>query len=121
MFGVRGLVEGLRLFERNKVPFGLKVLGLAMHFQISSLRRTARVLSEYCSVSKTAVWRWIVKLRERLNTASERKARRFIAVDETCVKVNGEQYWVYSALDIDRNELIPMFLSVLFCSLIQGS
>jgi transposase-like protein len=29
-------------------------------------------------------------------------------VDETCVKVNGEQYWVYSALDIDRNELIFM-------------
>jgi putative transposase len=40
--------------------------------------------------------------------ASERRARRFIAVDETCVNVNGEQYWVYSALDIDRNELISM-------------
>ena len=47
MFSVRGLVEQLKLFERNKVPFGLKVLGLAMYFQISSLRRTARVLSEY--------------------------------------------------------------------------
>jgi transposase-like protein len=40
--------------------------------------------------------------------ASERRARRFIAVDETCVNVNGEQYWVYSALDIDRNELLSM-------------
>jgi putative transposase len=47
------------------------------------------------------------KLRERI-IASERKARRFVAVDETCVKVNGEQYWVYSALDIERNELIFM-------------
>jgi transposase-like protein len=108
MFSVRGLVERLGLFERNKVPLGLKVLGLAMYFQTSSLRRTARVLSEYCRVSKTAVWKWVVKLRERLNIASERKPRRFIAVDETCVKVNGEQYWVYSALDIDRNELISM-------------
>jgi len=26
----------------------------------------------------------------------------FIAVDETCVKVNGEQYWFYSALDMKR-------------------
>ena len=66
------------------------------------------MLSEYCSVSKTAVWRWVVKLREKLNIASEGKARRFIAVDEACVKVNGEKYWVYSALDIDRNELISM-------------
>jgi len=108
MFSVRGLVERLRLFERNKFPLRLKVLGLAMYFQISSLRRAARVLSEYYSVSKTAVWKWIVKLRERLQIASERRVRRFIAVDETCVNVNGEQYWVYSALDIDQNELISM-------------
>jgi len=57
MFSVRSLVGRLRLFERNRVPLGLRVLGLAMYFQISSLRRTARVLSEYCSVSKIAVWK----------------------------------------------------------------
>ncbi|MGC8998358.1 MAG: hypothetical protein ACP5JW_03015 [Candidatus Bathyarchaeia archaeon] len=66
-----------------------------MYFQFSSFRRVARVLSEYCIVSKTAVWRWVVKLREKLNIASKKKPRRFIAVDETCVNVNGEQYWVY--------------------------
>jgi len=49
-------------------------------------------------VSKTAVWKWVVKLREKLQMASERKARRFIAVDETCVKVDGEQYWVLLSL-----------------------
>jgi len=95
------------LFERNRVPFGFVVLGLAMYFQISSLRRTAKVLSEYCRVSKTAVWKWVVKLRERLSIASERRDRRFIAVDETCVNVNGEQYWVYSALDVDRMSSYP--------------
>ena len=108
MFSVRGLVERVRLFERNRVPLSFKVLGLAMYFQVSSFRRTARVLSEFCTVSKTAVWKWIVKLREKLNIASERKIRRFVAVDETCVNVNGEQYWVYSALDVDGNELISM-------------
>jgi len=80
MFSVRGLVERLRLFEKNRVPLNLKVLGLALHFQTSSLRRTSRVLSEYCRVSKTAVWKWIVKLRERLNVSLERKPRRLIAV-----------------------------------------
>ena len=55
-------------------------------------------------VSRTAVWKWVVKLGEKLQIASERKAGRFIAVDEACVKVYGEQCWVYSALD--RNELI---------------
>jgi putative transposase len=81
---------------------------LAIYFQTSSFRRTARVLSEFCSVSGTAVWKWVVKLGEKLSMASERKDRRFIAVDETCVNVNGENYWVYSALDIERNELISI-------------
>jgi transposase-like protein len=83
------------LFERNKIPLEFKVLGLAMYFQFSSFRKTARVLSEFCSFSKTAVWKWGIKLREKLQIASEKKATRFIAVDEICVKVNGEQHWVY--------------------------
>jgi putative transposase len=32
--------------------------------------------------------------------------RRLIALDETYVKVNG--YWVYAALDVDRNEILSM-------------
>ena len=31
---------------------------------------------------------------------------RLIALDETCVKANGSEYWVYAA--IDRNEIISM-------------
>jgi len=34
----------------------------------------------------------LLSLREKLQIASERKVRHFVAVDETCVKVNGEQY-----------------------------
>jgi len=68
MFGVRALVERLRLFERNKVPWNLKVLGLAVYLQTSSLRRTARVLSEFCRVSKTAVRkRGLLSPRHRRN------------------------------------------------------
>ncbi len=45
------------------------------------------MLSECYRVSKAAVWRWVVKLREKLQIASERKAGRFVAVDETCVRL----------------------------------
>ena len=34
--------------------------------------------------------------------------RRLIALDETCVKVNGLEYWVYAALDVDGNEILSM-------------
>jgi transposase-like protein len=29
-------------------------------------------------------------------------------LDETCVKVNGLEYWVYAVLDVDRNEILSM-------------
>jgi hypothetical protein len=49
------LVESLGVFERNKVPLELKILGLAFYIQLSSLRRAARALSEIHRVSKTAL------------------------------------------------------------------
>jgi len=45
------LVEGLGVFERNRVPVELKVLGLAFYIQLSSLRRAAKALSEIHRVS----------------------------------------------------------------------
>jgi len=57
MLSIRFLVEGLGVFERNKVPVDLKILGLAFYIQLSSLRRAARALSVVHRVSKTAVWR----------------------------------------------------------------
>ena len=105
---LRGFVERSHLFEGSRVPLDLKVLGLAFYIQVSSLRRTARALSECRRVSKTDVWKLVQKLKARLRFSVEVKPRRFIAVDETCVKVNGQHCWVYSALDIDRNELISM-------------
>jgi hypothetical protein len=38
MLSIKSLVEGLGVFERNRVPLELKVLGLAFYIQISSLR-----------------------------------------------------------------------------------
>jgi len=66
VFGARGFVERFHLFERSRVPLDLKVLGLAFYIQVSSLRRTARALSECRRVSKTAVWKWVQKLKARL-------------------------------------------------------
>jgi putative transposase len=37
-----------------------------------------------------------------------RMPRRLIALDEKCVKVNGLEYWVYVAVDVDKNEIISM-------------
>ena len=74
----------------------------------SSVKRTARILSELHPVSKTSVWNWIRKFEEKLPVASEKKRRYLIALDETVVKANKKAYYVYSAVDVERNELILM-------------
>jgi putative transposase len=108
MLSVKALVDGLGVFEGNKVPLELKVLGLAFYIQLSSLRRAARILSEVRSVSKTAVWKWVKKFGEKVSVKPSRMPGRLIALDETCVKVNGLEYWVYAAVDVDGNEVLSM-------------
>jgi len=108
MLSIMSLVESLGIFERNRVPVELKVLGLAFYIQLSSLRRAARTLSEVHKVSKTAVWKWVRKLSEKVSIKPFKMCRRLIALDETCVKVNGLEYWVYAAIDVDRNEILSM-------------
>jgi hypothetical protein len=54
MTSIKSLVENLNLFERNKIPLELKILGLALYIQLSSLRRAAKALPETHKTSKTA-------------------------------------------------------------------
>ena len=55
MLSIKSLVESLGVFERNRVPLELKILGLAFYVQLSSLRRAARALSEVHRVSKLSL------------------------------------------------------------------
>ncbi len=108
MIKVKEIVKELKLFERNKIPLEIKILGIAIYIQTSSVRKTAKILSEFHSVSKSAVHKWIKKFEERLPISTERKPRKIIAIDETIVKANGEKYYIYAAIDIEKNELILM-------------
>ncbi|MET1125036.1 MAG: hypothetical protein ABWW66_07250 [Archaeoglobaceae archaeon] len=55
------------------------MLGIATYIQTSSVRRTARILSEIHLVSKTAVW-----IKKWGEITTEKKPRNL--VDETVVK-----------------------------------
>ena len=79
-----------------------------MYIQTSSVRRTAKILSEIHPVSHNAVHKWVKKFEEKLPISTEKKRRSLIAVDETIVKANKKKYYVYSAVDVEKNELILM-------------
>lgn len=107
MLKVKEIVKELKVFERNKIPLEIKILGIAIYIQTSSVRRTARILSELHPALKTSVWNWIKKFEEKLPT-TERKQKNLIALDETVVKARKKKYYVYSAVDVERNELVLM-------------
>ena len=108
MLKVKEIVKELKVFERNKVPLEIKVLGIATYIQTSSVRRTARILSELHPVSKTSVWNWVKKFEEKLPVSAEKRPRNLVAIDETVVKARKKKYYVYSAVDVVRNELVLM-------------
>ncbi len=94
MLKVKEIVKELNVFERNKVPLEIKILGIATYIQTSSVRRTARILSEIHPVSKTSVWNWIKKFEEKLPISTEKKQRNLIALDETVVKANKKTMFI---------------------------
>ena len=94
MLRVKEIVKGLKIFERNKVPLEVKVLGIATYIQ-TSVRRTARILSEIHPVSKTSVWNWIKKFEEKL--LYKEKKERNLCIDKI-VKANKKRYYVYCRL-----------------------
>ena len=108
MKSVKEIVKELNIFERNKIPLEIKILGIATYIQTSSTRRTAKILSEFHPVSHNAVHKWIKKVEEKLPISTEKKQRNLIAIDETVVKANKKRYYVFSAVDVERNELIFM-------------
>ena len=105
---LKELVEELELFERERIPNDIRILGIATYIQTSSTRRTAKILSEFHPVSHTAVWKWIKKLKEKLPISTEKKRRNLVAIDETIVKANKKKFYIFAAIDVERNELILM-------------
>ena len=72
---LKEVIEELNLFERERTPMEIKILGIATYIQTSSTRRTAKILSEFYPISHTAIWKWIKKLEKRLPISTEKKKR----------------------------------------------
>ena len=64
MLSIRFLVEGLGVFERNRVPLEFKILGLAFYIQLSS--QEVEHYPGFIEFLKQ-LWRWVRRFSERVN------------------------------------------------------
>ena len=87
----------LGFVEREATPKLLMKLGIQLHLAGLSLSNTVSILEIFgVSRARSTVHNWVHKAE--LQPESGRSPDH-VAVDETVIRLNDEQYWLYAAVD----------------------
>src|SRR6056297_2071821 len=105
--GDSGWLE-LDFVERERTPRRLMKLGIRLHLAGLSLSNTVSELEKFgVERSRKAIHDWVQKAD--LQPASDASPDH-IALDETVIRVNGQQYWLYAAVDPETNKFLHIRL-----------
>ena len=95
----------LEFVEREATPRLLMKLSIQLHLAGLSLSNIVSILEVFgVRRARSTVHNWIHKAD--LQPESGRSPDH-VAVDETVIRLNDEQYWLYAAVDPETNELLP--------------
>ena len=98
----------LDFVERERTPRRLMELGIRLHLAGLSLSNTISELEKFgVERSRKAVHDWVQKAN--LQPASDASPDQ-VAVDETVIRINGQQFWLYAAVDPRTNEFLHVRL-----------
>ena len=94
----------LGFVDREATPQLLMKLGIHLHLAGLSLSNTVSILEIFgVSRARSTVHNWVHNAE--LQPESGRTPDH-VAVDETVIRLNDEQYWLYAAVDPETNELL---------------
>jgi len=94
----------LEFVEREATPRLLMKLGIQLHLSGLSLSNTVSILEIFgVKRARSTVHNWVHKAD--LQPESGRSPDH-VAVDETVIRLNDENYWLYAAVDPETNELL---------------
>ena len=94
----------LDFVEREATPEFLMKLSIQLHLSGLSLSNTVRVLEVFgVQRARSTVHNWVHKADLQPESG---KNPDHVAVDETVIQLNDEQYWLYAAVDPETNELL---------------
>jgi putative transposase len=98
----------LDFVERQRTPEFAMRLGIQMHVAGLSLSNTVSILERLgVERSRKAVHDWVQKAD--LQPATDACPDQ-VALDETVIRINGQQFWLYAAVDPDTNEFLHLRL-----------
>jgi putative transposase len=98
----------LDLVERERAPGELMKLGIRLHLAELSLLNQIRELEKFgVKRSREAVHAWVQKADlQRADNASP----DHVALNETVIRINGQQFWLYAAVDPSTNKFLHIRL-----------
>ncbi|OVE82841.1 IS6 family transposase [Natronolimnobius baerhuensis] len=94
----------LDFVERERTPRQLMKLGIRLHLAGLSPSNTVRELEKFgVERSRKAVHDWVQKadLQPASNASPDH-----VALDKTVIRINGQQFWLYAAVDPDTNDFL---------------
>ena len=98
----------LDFVERERTPRRLMALGIRLHLAGLSLSNTISELERFgVERSRKAVHDWVQKAD--LQPTGDASPDQ-VAVDETVIRINGQQFWLYAAVDPKTNEFLHVRL-----------
>ena len=98
----------LDFVERERTPSELMKLGIRLHLAGLSLSNTIRELEKFgVERLRKAVHDWVQKAD--LQPADDASPDH-VALDETVIRINGQQFWLYAAVDSDTNRFLHIRL-----------
>jgi putative transposase len=98
----------LDFVERERIPRRLMELGIRLHLAGLSLLNTVSEIEKFgVQRSRKAVHDWILKAD--LQPTGDQTPTQ-VAVDETVIRINDQQYWLYAAANPRTNELLHVRL-----------
>ena len=98
----------LDFVERQRTPERAMKLGIQLQLAGLSLSNTTSVLEELgIERSRKAIHDWIQKAELQ---PTDGRNPNHVAIDETVIRINDQQFWLYAAADPETNDLLHLRL-----------
>jgi transposase-like protein len=100
-------LEDRKIFSRERKSNEQRAQGILLYHAGLSYEKAGI----FTGVSYEAVREWYQKGKELFEASTKRKVRKWIAVDEKEIKINGTTIFIWGAVDIDDEKVIAVWVS----------
>ena len=98
----------LDFVERQRTPERAMKIGIQLQLAGLSLSNTVSLLEELgVERSRKAIHDWVQKADLQ---PAEGRSPNHVAIDETVIRINDQQFWLYAAADPETNDLLHLRL-----------